>query len=107
MKGDIKTMFYENMPEILYHYCSIPTFFSIVNSKSLWLCNGLNMNDKYDSRYFQIVASEWLQKIGNQTDDADEKSFCEMCYTTLLNCSIECPVPVCGIQLPWSEVFGF
>lgn len=93
MKGDIKTMFYENIPEILYHYCSIPTFFSIVNSKSLWLCNGLNMNDKYDSRYFQIVASEWLQKIGNQTDDADEKLFCEMCYTILLNCSIERPVP--------------
>lgn len=51
------------------------------------------MNDKYDSRYFQIVASEWLQKIENQTDDVDEKLFCEMCHTTLLNCSIERPMP--------------
>lgn len=86
-------MFYENIPEILYHYCSIPTFFSIVNSKSLWLCNGLNMNDKYDSRYFEIIASEWLQRIVRQTNDADKKLFCEMCYTTLLNCFIERPVP--------------
>ena len=86
-------MFYKNIPDTLYHYCSIPTFFSIVNSKSLWLCNGLNMNDEYDSRYFEIVASEWLQKIGSQADNADEKSFCEMCYATLLECPIERPVP--------------
>lgn len=93
MKRDVKAMFYENIPDILYHYCSVSTFFSIVNSKSLWLCNGLNMNDKYDSRYFEIVASEWLQKTGNQTNDVDEKLFCEMCYATLLECPIERPVP--------------
>lgn len=93
MKGDIKTMFYKNVPDILYHYCSLPTFFSIVNSKSLWLCNSLNMNDKYDSKYFEIIVSEWLQKTGSQTVDADEKLFCEMCYATLLKCSIERPVP--------------
>lgn len=86
-------MFYENIPEVLYHYCSIPTFFSIVNSRSLWLCNGLNMNDKYDSRYFEIVASEWLQRTGGQAKDEDEKIFCEICYTTLLNYGIERPVP--------------
>lgn len=86
-------MFYGNIPDVLYHYCSVQTFFNIVNSKSLWLCNGLNMNDKYDSRYFEIVASEWLQKTGNQTNDADEKLLCEKCYKILLNCYIERPVP--------------
>lgn len=68
-------MFYEKIPEILYHYCSVPTFFSIVNSKSLWLCNGLNMNDEFDSRYFEIVAAEWLQNTAEQTEDTDKKSF--------------------------------
>lgn len=86
-------MFYENIPEVLYHYCSVPTFFSIVNSKSLWLCNGLNMNDEFDSRYFEIVATEWLQQTAEQTEDTDKKLFCEMCHTALLNYCIERPVP--------------
>lgn len=86
-------MFYKNIPETLYHYCSTSTFFNIINSKSLWLCNGLNMNDKNDSRYLEIVASEWLKKESNKTKDADVKSFCEMCYTTLHNLWIERPVP--------------
>jgi len=86
-------MFYENIPEILYHYCSIPSFFSIIRNKSLWMCNGLNMNDKYDSRYSELVAYDWLEAVGQKTNDIEKKKFCCMCNEILLNYHIERPVP--------------
>lgn len=86
-------MFYQDIPEILYHYCSIQAFFSIVNSKSLWPCNGLNMKDEFDSRYFEIITKEWLQKIVEQTEDTNKKHFARMCYEVLSNYCIERPVP--------------
>lgn len=33
------------------------------------------MNDEFDSRYFEIVAAEWLQNTAEQTEDTDKKSF--------------------------------
>lgn len=93
LKKEDFSMFYENIPEILYHYCSISSFFSIIRNKSLWMCNGLNMNDKYDSRYLELVAYEWLEVIEKQTNDIEKKKFCNMCSEILLNYHIERPVP--------------
>ena len=46
----------------LYHYCSIDSFFHIMNSKSIWLSNSDQMNDSNENiwieRYFDIVNEE-------------------------------------------------
>lgn len=57
------------------------------------MCNGLNMNDKYDSRYSELVAYDWLETVGQQTEDKDKREFCSMCSDILLNFRIERPVP--------------
>lgn len=48
-----------NVPNRLYHYCSVENFFKIVESKSIWLSNVKQMNDKAESkwveRYFEII----------------------------------------------------
>lgn len=37
-------------PKNLYHYCSIESFFNIINSKSLWISDGRTMNDSKESK---------------------------------------------------------
>lgn len=55
------------IPPRLYHYCSIDSFFHIVSSKSIWLCNSSQTNDSYENKwiehYFKIVKDYFGDKI--------------------------------------------
>lgn len=86
-------MFYADIPEVLYHYCSISSFFSIIKSKSLWLCNAFNMNDRYDSTYLESIVSRWLREMANKESNREKKIFYNACNKVLLNYTIERPIP--------------
>ncbi len=50
-----------NLPNTLYHYCSIDSFFHIINSKSIWLSNSSQMNDSSEN--------VWIEKYFDQIKD--------------------------------------
>lgn len=47
------------MPEtdngIVYHYCSLETFKSIIENKCLWLCDVQKSNDSAECTYFENI----------------------------------------------------
>lgn len=49
----------KKIPSKLYHYCSIDSFFHIINSKSIWMSNSAQMNDSNENiwieKYFDII----------------------------------------------------
>jgi len=46
--------------DIIYHYCSMEAFYSIMKTKSLWLSDSKYMNDKYEGSWVDIVIKEVL-----------------------------------------------
>lgn len=61
----------------LYHYCSIDSFFHIINSKSIWLSNSSQMNDSYENI--------WIEKYFNLI----REEFKETKYNDLINCALD------------------
>lgn len=47
--------------KILYHYCSADTFYKIVSSKTLWLCDIRHMNDSMELLYGEHVFKDSLR----------------------------------------------
>jgi hypothetical protein len=43
------------MGRIIYHYCSVESFYKIINSKELWLFNALDMNDKLETTWIYSI----------------------------------------------------
>lgn len=41
------------IPKVLYHYCSVPTFFSIVSNRSVWLSDVQKSNDSQELRWIK------------------------------------------------------
>lgn len=54
-------------PDIIYHYCSIPTFISIVNKRELWLTATADMNDFLESQWIEKVLNQFRQHSDNAT----------------------------------------
>ena len=40
-----------DFPDVLYHYCPMPAFYSITNSRSIWLSSLLQTNDFLEGKY--------------------------------------------------------
>ncbi|WP_368646840.1 hypothetical protein [Castellaniella ginsengisoli] len=50
---------------ILYHYCSVEAFFSILSNKSIWLSNVNSMNDHQENKWLdQFILDELRNKMG-------------------------------------------
>jgi hypothetical protein len=43
----------ERIPSVLYHYCSIESFYHIITSRSIWMCNSSQMNDAHENIWIQ------------------------------------------------------
>jgi hypothetical protein len=43
----------KNIEEVYYHYCSIESFMSIIESKSIWLTNAKFMNDRLENKMIE------------------------------------------------------
>jgi len=54
------------IPPKLYHYCSIESFYKIINSQSIWLSNSSQLNDSKESvwieRYFDSIEEKFSEK---------------------------------------------
>lgn len=56
------------VPEKLYHYCKVETFYSIVESSTLRISNGHLLNDFKEKTYFYELCDEWIkEKYGGLT----------------------------------------
>ncbi len=53
------------MNNLIYHYCSVNTFYEIIKNKKLWLSDSSYMNDKYE-----II---WTDKVVDESIDELEK----------------------------------
>ncbi len=56
----------KRIPEVLYHYCSIESFYHIITSKSIWLSNSTQMNDAYENIWIQDYFSMIKQYFGDK-----------------------------------------
>lgn len=60
---------------IVYHYCSLEAFKSIIENKCLWLCDIRKSNDSQECIYFDQIMSETIQQqIVNLQDKAEPNS---------------------------------
>ncbi len=57
---------------VLYHYCSMETFKSIIEKKELWLCNARHSNDSAELQYIMYIAKQ--MKKDNTISDLIYKS---------------------------------
>lgn len=48
----------KEIPQILYHYCSVETFYKIITSKSLWLTDSFSTNDYMENRWINKTINE-------------------------------------------------
>lgn len=48
---------------VLYHYCSVPAFFSIVKNKSIWLSDVSKSNDSQELRWFLTEYEKLLHSL--------------------------------------------
>ena len=51
---------------MIYHYCSVDTFFKIIESRKLWLSNSNSMNDKFESIWIDKIIRDSKDDIKNQ-----------------------------------------
>lgn len=48
------------IPQILYHYCSVETFYNIITNKALWLTDSFSTNDYMENRWINKIISDIL-----------------------------------------------
>ena len=60
-----ETSFYTKPPEVLYHYCSVPTFYNIIKNKSIWLSDISKSNDSEELRWYLRSFKAILDKAWN------------------------------------------
>jgi hypothetical protein len=51
------------MDNLIYHYCSINTFFEIIKNKKLWLNDSSYMNDKYEITWTDKIVYEAIDEL--------------------------------------------
>ena len=74
-------------PKVIYHYCSLAAFLSIVKNKSIWLSDISKSNDRQElswlkSQYELFLYKQWFKyveakKEANDLQSVDFKSFDE------------------------------
>lgn len=56
------------IPDTVYHYCSIETFFSIITTKKLWLTYSNNTNDYLENRWIDTYINGYVRQNLNDTN---------------------------------------
>ena len=52
-----------DVPDVLYHYCSVDTMLKIIQNSCIWLSDANKMNDKEELRYFACQMNELVSKL--------------------------------------------
>lgn len=60
-----------NNHDIIYHYCSIKSFFEIIKTKKIWLSDSKFMNDKYENTWLHKLVEQTLEKF--RTDFSEDQ----------------------------------
>lgn len=55
----IESPIYDDLPEVIYHYCSAQSFYEIIQSNQLWFSNIRMSNDEYE----QIAIYDLLEEV--------------------------------------------
>jgi hypothetical protein len=58
---------------LIYHYCSVETFYAIICNKKLWLSDSSYMNDKYEIIWTNNVVLEVIETLKYRFQDNQEK----------------------------------
>ena len=66
----------KNVPDVLFHYCTLETFYNIVGSKSIWLSDISKSNDSQELIWFKsqcrsLIYKAWLEYV--QKLDAEDR----------------------------------
>ena len=69
------------IPRILYHYCSVETFYNIIISKALWLTDSFSTNDYMENRWINKIINEILPAYVNDKNRQQFENIFEQ-YTT-------------------------
>lgn len=72
----------ENIPKVLYHYCSIETFYNIVINKNLWLTDSYSTNDYMENRW---ILSKIKQVLTTIINDDNREYFDKVIQTYNMN----------------------
>lgn len=65
-------------PRILYHYCSLETFLSIIKSSSIWLSDVKKSNDSQEVKWLRQNYYYYILKKYKETNDRNIKQICEI-----------------------------
>ena len=65
-------------PRILYHYCSVETFLSIIKSSSIWLSDVKKSNDFQEMKWLRQHYYYYILKKYKGTKDKNIKQICEI-----------------------------
>lgn len=60
------------IPQILYHYCSVETFYNIITNKTLWLTDSFSTNDYMENRWINKIIPDILP---NYINDRNRQQF--------------------------------
>lgn len=63
MNQNISDQSSKDSQNIIYHYCSMNSFFKIIESKKLWLSDSKFMNDKYETIWVHTLVEQTLEKL--------------------------------------------
>lgn len=61
------------IPKILYHYCSIENFYNIIVNKTLWLTDSFSTNDYMENRWINKKIDELLPNYINNENNQQFK----------------------------------
>ena len=57
-----------SQPEILYHYCSVESFYGIISSKNIWLSDSSQSNDVKENTWLDHIVNSVLDDIASNPD---------------------------------------
>lgn len=57
-----------SLPKILYHYCSIESFYGIISSKNIWLSDSSQSNDIKENTWLDHIVKSVLDDIASSPD---------------------------------------
>lgn len=68
------------LPMTLYHYCSVPTFYSIIKNRSIWLSDVSKSNDSLELRWILwelrlFMMQQWLTYANNSQESGKTVDF--------------------------------
>ena len=69
----------KNIEKIIYHYCSIDIFLTIIENQELWVSDIFKMNDSSEEKYLEDLLRFYLKRIhGELLKDKKFKEYLEI-----------------------------